>query len=296
MFAKTRKINSPRVVLSSVLILVITFMAFAPCLKNGFIDSWDDREYVTQNTVIQHLSPHSMARIFSTFFASTYLPLTMLSYMFDYRFFRLDPFGYHLTNLIFHLLNCLLVFWFVRLLSWNALVSFIAAIFFGVHPLHVESVAWISERKDVLYSFFFLLSMICYCHYLQTRKTGKVYWLAVVFFVFSLISKAMAITLPLLLLLTDYLKGRKYDRGMIADKIPFLIFAVCFGILGIYGQGPTLQNELLLGFFDKCLMQLFFISARSCCPQGFPVSIPIQGSRIFRSIYFHLPVALPFLF
>ena len=240
---KTGDRRSLRIFLASALILVITFMAFAPCLQNSFVDSWDDNTYVRKNVLIRDLSWRNVTTVFSTFILATYLPVTMLTYMVDYQLVGLKPFGYHLTNLILHLLNCLLVFWLIGLLSRNILVSFITAILFGVHPIHVESVAWISERKDVLYAAFFLLSMICYCYYSRTLKTGKAYWLAVLFFVLSLLSKAMAVTLPFLLLLMDYFRGRKFDRRMILDKIPFLVLALGFGLLGAHGQAVAARIE-----------------------------------------------------
>ena len=252
-FERLRDMRSLRIIFPAVLILAITFMAFTPCLKNGFVNEWDDDLYVRGNADIQHLSVQTTARVFSSFYAATYLPVTMLSYMLDHQLGGLDPFGYHLTNLIFHLLNCLLVFWLVGMLSRNILVSFITALLFGVHPLHVESVAWISERKDVLYAAFFLLSMISYCYYLKTRKRGRSYWLAVVFFALSLLSKAMAITMPLLLLLTDYLSGRPRERGVATDKIPFFSLALCVGLVGFFGQVPAMRTGHVLSFFEKCL-------------------------------------------
>ena len=250
--------KSLRIILPAILILIITFAAFAPSLRNGFVN-WDDDDYVTENVAVHRPSFHSLGQIFSTFLLCTYLPVTMLSYMIDYQLVGLDPFGYHLTNLIFHLLNCLLVLWLIEWLSRNTLVAFVAAILFGVHPLHVESVAWVSERKDVLYACFFLLSMICYGYYLQTQKIGRNYWFSAGFFVLSLLSKGMAITLPALLFLMDYFRERKWDRRMIADKIPFLILTICFGILGVYGQKEGIRNEQWVSVFDKLLVASYAI-------------------------------------
>ena len=141
------------------LILLIVFGAFSSCLKNGFVN-WDDDSYVVNNTSISSVSAANLQSIFSSFFVGHYQPLTILSYALDHHFYKLNPLGYHLTNLILHLLNSLLVLYLIYLLSGNIGVSFITAILFGIHPLHVESVAWVSERKDVLYSFFFLSSCI----------------------------------------------------------------------------------------------------------------------------------------
>jgi hypothetical protein len=109
------KIKSSTVLLVS-LILIITFAAFSPCLKNGFVN-WDDDMYVTENSAIQDFSLHGVKDIFTSFFFGNYQPVTMLSYLIEYKFFKLNPFGYHLTNLILHLLNCLLVFWLIYVLT-----------------------------------------------------------------------------------------------------------------------------------------------------------------------------------
>jgi tetratricopeptide (TPR) repeat protein len=273
--------KSLRIILSSILILIITFIAFTPSLKNGFVN-WDDEPYVTENPLIRQFSGPNIVRVFSTFFLCTYLPVTMLSYMLDYRFSGMDPFGYHLTSLIFHLLNCLLAFWLIRSLSRNTLVAFVAAILFGTHPLHVESVAWVSERKDVLYTCFLLLSMICYGRYLQAQKIGRNYWFSVVFFILSLLSKGMAITLPALLFLMDYFCGRKWDRRMIADKIPFLIFAICFGVLGVYGQREAMRSEQWVSVFDKFLIASYaivFYFGKILWPAGLSCLYPYSGVK-----------------
>ncbi len=217
------------------LILIITFIAFYPCLKNGFVN-WDDDKYVIENSAIKFLSAENTNKILTSFFAGNYQPLTILSYLPDYRFFRLNPAGYHLTNLILHLFNCLLVFWLIVMISGRVSVAFIVSVFFGVHPLHVESVAWISERKDALYAAFFLGAIICYLKYLREERKLKYYLFSIFLFVLSLLSKSMAITLPLVLLLIDYLLHRKHDKYMFIDKVPFFLLSLIFGIIAVYSQ------------------------------------------------------------
>jgi protein O-mannosyl-transferase len=268
--------KSLRTALPVILILIVIFAAFFPCLKNGFVN-WDDGPYVTENPVIRHFSGTNIARVFSTIYISSYLPVTMLSYMLDYRLFGMDPFGYHLTSLIFHLLNCLLVFWLFRRLSGSVLVAFLTALFWGIHPLRVESVAWVSERKDVLYTCFFLLSMICYCRYLSERKVGTAYGLSVVFFALSLLSKAMAIVLPPVLLLTDHLLGRKFDRGAVVDKAPFLVLSLGIGAVGFYGQMNGSQPAYFQGFFERGLASchaIFFYLNKLILPVGLSCLYP----------------------
>ena len=240
-----------RISLCICLILLIVFGAFLPVLKNGFVN-WDDDNYVVNNTSITSVSVPNLKSIFGSFFVGHYMPLTILSYLLNYQFFKLNPFGYHLTNLILHLLNCLLVFYLIYLLSRNIGVSFITAILFGIHPLHVESVAWVSERKDVLYSFFYLLSAITYLYYLTREHKSRYYLISLFLFLCSLLSKSMAVTLPLLLLLMDYYLKRKPNRGAILDKIPYFCLSFVFGIIAIFGVylGNMVRSEAHSSLFS----------------------------------------------
>ena len=224
-----------RITLCLCLILLIVFGAFLPSLKNGFVN-WDDDCYVLNSSSISSsISASNLKSIFTSFSVGHYQPLTILSYAFDYQLFKLNPYYYHLTNLILHLLNSLLVFYLIYLLSGNIGVSFITAILFGIHPLHVESVAWISERKDVLYSFFFLLSCIIYLYYLTKERNSKYYLLSLFLFLCSLLSKSMAVTLPLLLLLMDYYLKRKPNKELLLDKIPYFFLTAISCIIVFFG-------------------------------------------------------------
>ena len=233
------------IILSLCLILAVTIASFLPCIRNEFFN-WDDQSYVMGNPFIRHLSPGNVQKISTTFLVSNYHPLTIVSYAVDYRLYGLNPAGYHLTNVILHALNALLVFWLIFLLTGrNIPVSLITAILFAVHPLQVESVAWISERKNVLYAPFFLGSLICYWYYREKQNSNKFYFLSLVLFLFSLLSKAMAITLPAVLFLLDYLARRKPGKTILTDKIPFFILSVIFGLTAVLGQYTTgaVRNE-----------------------------------------------------
>ena len=131
-------------------ILAVTFILFIPALKNGFTN-WDDVLYVTQNPLLKSINMEGLKAIFSTPVVSNYHPLTILSLAINYQVAELSPMTYHLTSIILHVINTGLVFWFIWLLSsGNKWVSAFVALLFGIHPMHVESVAWISERKDLL--------------------------------------------------------------------------------------------------------------------------------------------------
>jgi protein O-mannosyl-transferase len=217
-------------------ILIITAIVFANSLQNDFIINWDDQEYVINNPLIKHLNWEHLKEIFYSFQMGNYHPLTMLSYAIEYKLFGLNPFYFHLTNYIFHLLNVALVYLLIKQLSGNSLVAFITSVFFAIHPMHVESVSWISERKDVLYSFFFLLSLYTYSKYVLTEKKNRCLLWSFLWFSLSLLSKPAAVCLPLVLLLIDYYLGNKISVKSVLSKTPFFILSLIFGIIAIIAQ------------------------------------------------------------
>lgn len=213
-------------------ILIITYICFYPALsiKKEFTN-WDDPGYVTEQTLVKSLSAENIKTLFkpTTEVMLNYHPLTMISLAINYKYSGLKIKSYIYTNIFIHLFNTFLVFIFIYFLSQKRFwAGAIAALWFGVHPMHVESVAWIAERKDVLYCFFFLLSCITYLRYLETKKWT--YLIGVfLLFVLSCLSKAMAVPLPLVLLLIDYYRQRKIDAKAILEKVPFLLLALWIG-------------------------------------------------------------------
>jgi len=186
-------------------LLLLTTIIYFKSVNFEFIN-WDDDRNVYENPDIRSLSSQNIQKIFRTAYLNMYQPLTTLSYAVEYKIKGANPHIYHLHNLILHLLNTLLVFIFVFLLIRHSLVSALVAFLFALHPMHVESVAWITERKDVLYSFNYLLSLIAYILYLRKNRSVIWYILSLVFFLFSLLSKSAAITLPLILFLIDFIE------------------------------------------------------------------------------------------
>jgi len=204
--------------------LAVTLVSFLPALTCEFTN-WDDDIYITDNPIVRVLSWENVKNFFTFYYAKDYLdyhPLTILSYTLEYHFFKLNPAAYHATNLAFHLMNTGLVFWLIILLCGSAPVAFVTAVLFGIHPLHVESVAWVAERKDVLYSFFYLGALISYL-YLRKKHQARYYIIALLLFICSLLSKAMAVTLPVMLILFDYFAGEKIRLKTILSKTPFFI-------------------------------------------------------------------------
>ena len=216
-----------------VVCVLLTTIAFSPVFKAGFV-SWDDPDYVTANRTIQSLG--NFSQIVTTPVQGNYHPLTMLSLALNYAYSGKDAASYHIVNLLLHLANVILVFFFVlRLTGKKYWIAFITALLFGIHPLHVESVAWVSERKDVLYAFFFLAGLIRYLKYLEKRTLLN---LSIVLdlFVLSLLSKPAAIIFPVVLLAIDYYQNRLSEAKTYIEKIPFLLLSLFFGFLTIHGQ------------------------------------------------------------
>ncbi len=222
------------------LVLGLTLVAYLPALKAGFVN-WDDDVYLLTNTLIRELSAEGILHIFSQPYYGQYQPLVLLSFAFDYHFAGLDPTWYHTVNVLLHVANTGLVLVLVRALSGRFNVAVMAAAIFGVHPLHVESVAWVTERKDLLYGFFYLASLIAYVNYIKRSKKW-LYAIALALFLLSLLSKAQAVTLVLTLPLVDWLLYRHRDMGwrwIALEKTPFFVGALAFGSLALVVQGAA---------------------------------------------------------
>lgn len=238
------------ILLWSAVILLVTAVSYYPATLNLFTN-WDDPGYILENPSIKHFGAGEVARFFSSFHKGNYHPLTMLSFAIDYQFGALSPRGYHLVNLFLHLLNTLGVFFLTRaLLSLRnepraAQVALVTALLFGVHPLHVESVAWVVGRKDLLYTLFFLGSLIAYCKHLATTSS-RFYVLSLVSFMLALLSKGQAVTLPVILVAIDLVAGkslRRSDSGrspawsqILLEKTPFFALSILFGVIAIVAQ------------------------------------------------------------
>lgn len=234
-------------------IIVVTLLVFAPAMNNDFLRGWDDGAYLFDNQDVLTLDVKSVLHMFTSSEQGNYHPFTELSYSIEHALFGHNPIPFHITNLLLHLANTALVFFLVFFLTNNKLLSFITMYLFGVHTIHVESVVWISERKDVLYTFFFLLSLISYIQY-RKQPDSKHYRNAIIFFICSCFSKGMAVSLPVALVLIDYFQKRKYDKPFFTDKIPFFLIALVFGGGAFLAQGKAVQLENVFGPMDRFLV------------------------------------------
>ncbi len=206
------------------LILILVILAFLPSLFNGFIKN-DDPTHLLENVTLRALTFENIRAMFQSIVNVTYIPLTTASFAIEYHFFGYNPFIYHLDNLLLHLGVVVCVFVFLQRLGLSVLAAGMGALIFGIHPLRVESVTWITERKDVLYGFFYMLAVLQYWDYAKSGKRNS-YLLSLIFGFLSILAKPMALSLPLILLLCDWWMGRGWKRNIFFEKIPYAVIII----------------------------------------------------------------------
>ncbi len=250
---------SPRqVFLSIALLLCVILIAFSQVISFDF-QNYDDFEYI-DNPVIQNgIGLSNLGAILITPVNSNWHPVTLFSFALDYKLFGSSPAGFHLTNLILHMITALFVFLCMHLLLKNYWQSIFIALLFAVLPLNVEPVAWVAERKGLLAGFGFILTLYMY---LQYKNTGKVkyYYFSIVFFILGLLSKASIVFTPMLLLIVDiYLLKQSFQfklyelKLLLKEKIPYFFIAIAFTIITIYVHYNTgaMESATVIDFTDK---------------------------------------------
>jgi protein O-mannosyl-transferase len=271
------------------LVALTTFIIYLSVLRNEFVE-WDDIDYVVENLHIRSLDLAFFRWAFFDFSASNWYPLTWISHAVDYAIWGLNPLGHHLTNSMLHAANAFVVVFLIikvlkavkesipqseRMLVLRErtilLTAGVTGLLFGLHPLHVESVAWVSERKDLLCALFYLLSIMAYVRYADDVSdkahraerigsapcakrfafcTNKHYLGALVFFILALLSKPMAITLPVVLLILDWYPLNRVAsfralRTAVVEKLPFLVLSLASAVLTILAQRSGGAMELM---------------------------------------------------
>lgn len=233
----------------------MTFAVFGQTLQQQFVN-FDDGDYVFNNPVVARgLSLKGFVWAFTHFYAANWFPLTWLSHMLDCQLYGMHPGGHHLTNVLLHAGTAIALFLALRRMTgadWRS--AFVAAVF-AIHPLRAESVAWVSERKDVLSGLFFMLTLLAYARYVendavQNEKSNiknqkwRWYCLALLLFVLGLMSKPMLVTLPAVLLLLDYwpLRRTRLPAKLLLEKLPFLALSVISGVITLLAQNKALGS------------------------------------------------------
>jgi tetratricopeptide (TPR) repeat protein len=264
-------------------VAVTTFLVYLASLQNDFIAEWDDGEYVLNNPHIRSINPAFLRWAFFDFYASNWHPLTWMSHALDYAIWGLNPLGHHLTSIMLHAINAFLVVVLIMRLQEIAkgtapgglesslpdergmlITAGVTGLLFGLHPVHVESVAWVAERKDLLCALFFLLSIMAYLRYAGSREPGarsqesessmddegtppdpggekRWYTFSLGLFVLALMSKPMAVSLPVVLLILDWYPFRRLHSGPTArtalvEKLPFITLSLISSVLTVLAQ------------------------------------------------------------
>ena len=216
------KINinpNKQILIVYIVLAVVTFSVYWQVNQYDFI-SFDDYAYITENSVIKSgITLDGFRWSFSTRYFGLWNPMVWLSFMFDYQLHGLNAGGYHLTNLILHVMSALLLFWLFNRMTGTIWRSAFVAALFALHPLHVESVAWIAERKDVLSAFFWMLTLCLYFYYTEKPVTRR-YLLVLLCFACALMSKPMVVTLPIVMILLDYWPLKRLHSQEIVKTIP----------------------------------------------------------------------------
>lgn len=282
-------------------LFLLTFTVYLPALQNGFVN-WDDDIYVYENSNIRSIGLDFIKWCFSDASVGHWQPVTWLSFSLDYLLWALNPLGFHLTNIIMHSLNTLLVFILaIRLIKegsrgqnptlgdppdrlYELIAAFVTALLFGIHPVHTESVAWVTERKDVLSLLFFLMTILSYIKYNSSVGSDKraYYCVTLILFIIALMTKPMIITLPIVLLVLDFYPMQRLGKGkevrwILIEKIPFFLLSFISSLITIWAAGSagamgkrfTLITRLFLavrGYLFYLLKMLFPINLAPLYP------------------------------
>lgn len=250
-------------------ILFATAVMFGRTAGYDFVN-WDDDFNIAKNPNLRYLDWANIKGIFSSHVIGNYNPLTIFTFALEKHFFGLDPTVFHINNVLLHLLCVFLVFRLCRQLGLPLWGATIAAALFGLHPMRIESVAWITERKDVLYSVFYLAALGQYVSWLKHKRKSRrhVLWITI-FFVFSLFSKIQAVALPLSMLCIDFLLRRPLRWRLLLEKWHYFALSLAFGLIGVVflseqgsldsSQHFTLFERIFVGIYSFVLYLIKFV-------------------------------------
>jgi tetratricopeptide (TPR) repeat protein len=289
-------VNS-RVAWISIALVAATIIAYAPARYCSFVN-FDDTDYVSGNNIVKSgLTIKGVVWAFTTRYAANWHPLTWLSHMLDIQLFGLNPGPEHLTNVFFHLGSTLALFWALFQMTELPAPSAIVAAFFAVHPLHVESVAWISERKDVLSTFFCMLTVCVYIQYVRRTQRG-LYWAVLGLFAAGLMAKPMLVTLPFVLLLFDFWPLGRWSFSnptvlpkLLVEKLPLLIMSLISSAVTVVAQQGALvglDRVPIVDRFPNAFVAYFMYVKKLLWPSDlavlYPLPITPPGWWIFAAL------------
>jgi tetratricopeptide (TPR) repeat protein len=274
-----------------VAVAIITFVCFLPALGAGFLN-WDDGRNFTENPHYRGFTAENIQWMFTTCHMGHYIPITWMTLALDYELWGMNPFGYHFSSMVFHALATVLVYLVTLALLRKIrddsgpglhVASAIAALFFGMHPLRVESVAWITERRDVLSGIFFCATLLTYLKLCTSDRRLTWYGATWLLFVCALLCKSMVLTLPIIMLLLDIYPLRRFSRRSVLEKIPFI--AVAFADLIVTWQAQRAISAIAVDYpITDSLLQpgyrAFFYLAKSALPSGLSPLYPMEHATL----------------
>lgn len=288
--------------------LLLTFLVFANTLGAGFVN-WDDHGYLWLNPLVQPLSGQAISAMFTGHTCGNYSPLVVFTYCVEHAFdpvvqpgmqvadnFR--PFLYHLNNVLLHVATTAAAFFLFRAIGLRSWGLVLATALFGIHPMRVESVAWVTERKDVLYGVFYLSALLTYWKYIQqSEQKTKWYLLTLGLGLLSLFSKIQAVSLPLSMLTLDYLAGRDLKKISVwVEKAPFFALSLVFGLVGLHfldvAEGLKDTGYPMLDRFFFATWSLFMYLVKFVAPTGLSAYYPYPKIGQIPATYYIAPLAL----
>jgi tetratricopeptide (TPR) repeat protein len=293
----------------ALLLALITLAAYLPVAHNDFLN-FDDDDYITNNQLVQNgLTWAGIQWAFTTWHAGNWHPLTWLSHMLDCQLFGLNPGAQHFVNVLFHTANSVLLLILLFRLTADLWPSAFVAALFAWHPLHVESVAWLAERKDVLSTFFEFLALLAYTQFVRQTRTNPAlrapasghYWLALFLFALALLAKPMVVTLPFILLLLDYWPLQRKSAApasrsetfpilpLVLEKWPFFLLATVSSIVTFLAQRSgglviTLHQFPLPARLDNTLLSYIQYLWKALWPAGLAVVYPMKSQFPWMSV------------
>src|SRR6266480_2051376 len=292
----------------------ITWLVFGQTVAHQFV-TYDDPQYVYENAkVAAGLSPQSVLWAFTHTVGGNWHPLTVISHMLDCQLYGLKPAGHHFTNVLLHTIAVILLFLVLRRMTGTLWQSAFVAALFAIHPLHVESVAWISERKDLLSAFFFMLTLGAYIRYVH-KLSFTSYLLVLLVFAFGLMSKPMLVTVPFVLLLLDYWPLRRFDklpalksRGgiviwldrqsnyMFLEKTPLLILSglSCLATIWAQDSATGLLEQLPFTWrLDNALVSYIEYVRQAFCPARLAIFLRKKRPYVFTGWFWYVGMLVP---
>jgi hypothetical protein len=284
MLTKTNIASRKQIIIVYIVLTVVTFAVYWQVNQYDFINL-DDDVYVTANSHIKSgITLDGLRWAFSTTYAEFWQPPIWLSLMFDYQVYGLNAGGYHLTNLILHIMSSLLLLWLFNRMTGAIWKSAFVAGLFALHPLHVESVAWITERKDVLSALFWMLTLCLYVYYTEKPAIRR-YLLVLLCFACALMSKPIVVTLPFIMILLDYWPLKRFESHktnliswQLKEKIPFFVFSAVFSIMTIYFHHNTPIEHFPLGSrLANALVSLVTYLGKTFWPHDMAIFYPFPA-------------------